>query len=131
MKSPARREATRPLTRLEIKAKDEHDAAVAEYASREMVTETRRKLAEAALRRAVKKQDADPDAIAADAISEEEPPPVRRRFMVNGPTPEKAQVSAALTPGIAIPAGGDSWRFRAGSSFARESPKCTSVNAMR
>jgi len=98
MKSPAMREATRPLTRLEIQAKAEYDLAATQYASHTRVAEARRKVAEAALRRAVKKQDADPDAIAADTISEEEPPPVRRRFVVNDPTPEKAQVILAENP---------------------------------
>ncbi len=66
MKSPPLKEATSPLVRLEVRAKEEYDAAVSEYAGRAMVAEARRKVAEAELRRAVKKRDADPDAIAGD-----------------------------------------------------------------
>ncbi len=98
MKSPPMKEATRPLTRLEIKAKEEYDLAAAEHANQAMVTEARRKVAEVDLRRAIRKGDADPAAIAADSIAEEEPKPVRRRFIVNDPTPEKAQVILAENP---------------------------------
>ena len=98
MKSPPLKEATRPLSRLEIRAKQEYDQAMAEYASRAIVTEARRKVAEQDLRRAVKKQDADPDAIAADMVDERQPEPIRRRFIVNDPTPEKAQVILAENP---------------------------------
>ena len=89
MKSPAMKEATQPLTRLEIKAKEEYDVATAEHASRAMVAAARRKVAETELRGAVKKGDANPDAIASDSIAEQEPEPVRRLFIVNDPTPEK------------------------------------------
>jgi hypothetical protein len=98
MKSPPMKEATNPLIRLECKAKDEYDTATAEYASRSMVAEARRKIANAKLRSAIQKGDADPDAIAADTIAEEEPQPIRRRFLVNDPTPEKLQVILAENP---------------------------------
>ena len=98
MKSPPLKEATCPVVRLEVKAKDEYEAAVSEYASHAMVAEARRKVAEAELRRAVKKHDADPDAIAADTLAEQEPEPVRRRFVLSDPTPEKAQVILSENP---------------------------------
>jgi hypothetical protein len=98
MKSPPMKEATRPLTRLEIQAKDEYEQALREHESRAMVAKARRKLAEQDLRRAIKKGDADPDKIAADTIGEQEPPPIRRRFILNDPTPEKAQVILAENP---------------------------------
>ena len=103
MKSPPMKEATRPLTRLEIQAKEEYERAAQEHASRQMVVEARRKLAEQELRRAIKKGDADPDAIAADTIAEEEPQPSRQRFLVNDPTPEKLQVILAENShGVAV-----------------------------
>lgn len=103
MKSPVMKEATRPLTRLEIRAKEDYERAAQEHASRTMVVEARRKLAEQELRRAVKEGNADPDAIAADTIAEEEPQPIRRRFLVNDPTPEKLQVILAENPyGVAV-----------------------------
>jgi len=98
MKSPPMKEATRPLARLEIGAKDEYEQALREHAGRAMVAEARRKLAEQDLRRALKKGDADPDAIAAETLAEHQPEPVRRRFILNDPTPEKAQVILAENP---------------------------------
>ncbi len=98
MKSPPMKEATRPLTRLETRAKEEYEQAAREHASRAMVLEARRKVAEQELHRAVKKGDADPDAIAADTVAEEQPEPIRRRFLVNDPTPEKLQVILAENP---------------------------------
>lgn len=98
MKSPAMKEATSPLVRLEVKAKQEYDAVMAEYESRAMVAETRRKVAEVELRNAIKKRDANPDTIAADMLAEYEAEPVRRRFILNDPTPEKTQVIMAENP---------------------------------
>lgn len=98
MKSPPMKEATSPLVRLEIQAKEEYDAAVAEYESHALVTEVRQKEAEKELRQAVKKRDANPDTIAADMLAEREAEPVRRRFILNDPTPEKTQVIMAENP---------------------------------
>ena len=103
MKSPAMREATRPLLRLEIGAKERYEEAMREYQTRALVVDARRRVAQKDIKQAVRKGDSNPDAIAGDVMAEAEAAPVRRRFIVNDPTPEKLQVIMAENPnGVAI-----------------------------
>ena len=102
MKSPAMKEATRPLTRLEIKAKERVRRCDSGTRKPAIGGGGPTKGCRNGVK-AVKKGDANPDAIASDSIAEQEPEPVRRRFIVNDPTPEKAQVIMAENPmGVAL-----------------------------
>jgi hypothetical protein len=98
MKSPPMKETTKPLARLEIRAAEEHSQAVREYESTSMVAEVRRKVTQAELAKAVKGRNDDAHKLASDSLEEEEAPPVRRRYIVNDPTPEKLQVILSENP---------------------------------
>ena len=74
-----------------------------EYQTRALVVDARRRVAQKEMELAVRKGDANPDAIADNVVAEAESPPVRRRFVVNDPTPEKLQVIMAENPnGVAL-----------------------------
>ena len=64
LKTPALREAMKPLKRLEIRAAEQYRQAMEEFAARAMVGTVRKKVAEEAIRQAIKSGDDNPDALA-------------------------------------------------------------------
>lgn len=98
LKSPALMEALAPLQRLEIRAKEEYEAALQDHefdlmAAKARKEAIRKRLAEAA------KGKKDTEAIRADYLAEEEPDePTRRRYIVNDPTVEAIGVRLNENP---------------------------------
>lgn len=88
MKTPAVTEALRPLRRLEIQAKQQFEAAKAEFAAQELVDEQRAKIAKQQIRTALESDQGDPLAEARRAFSSTTEP-VRRRYIANDSTVEK------------------------------------------
>ena len=91
MKSPALTEVLKPLKRLEVEAKEDHERAVSDFATAKMVDGIRRKEHEKAIAKAVR-DGGDPHAVAAELIVEDAEGPVRKRFIVNDSTVEKLGV---------------------------------------
>lgn len=88
MKTPAIQEPLRILNRMEIQAKAAHDAAVSEFAARQLVDEQRRQVARGDVRAALKSGE-DALAIAMTGLGECARPPARRRYLLNDATIEK------------------------------------------
>ena len=89
MKTPAIQEPLKPLKRLEIEAKEKFDAEMKEHEARQLVADQRKQLAKTAIKKALAGEDGDPLAVARDAMQDDTPPPVRRRYLVNDSTVEK------------------------------------------
>jgi putative DNA primase/helicase len=98
MKSPAVKEIAKPITRLEIAEAETHKEAETDHKKRAMVAEARKKAAQKKIEDAVKKGADDALRLAGDAVDEEEAPPMRRRYIVSDPTPEKLQVILQENP---------------------------------
>ena len=88
MKTPATQEPLRPLTRLEIEAKQSFDVAIKEHEAEALVAKVRRKEAEVAIKTALKKGE-DASAVASRALTDKPAHPIRRRYLVNDSTVEK------------------------------------------
>ncbi len=88
MKSPALAEVLKPLKRLEVEAKEDHERAVQDYATTSMVDEIRRKEHTKAIAKAVR-EGRDAHAVANELIAGDAKEPVRRRFILNDSTVEK------------------------------------------
>jgi putative DNA primase/helicase len=89
MKTPAIQEPLTPLKRLEIEAKEKFDAEMKEHEARQLVADQRKRLATTAIKKALTSEEGDPLASARDALKDDAPPPVRRRYLVNDSTVEK------------------------------------------
>jgi putative DNA primase/helicase len=89
MKTPAIQEPLKPLRRLEIEAKEKFDAEMKEHEVRQLVADQRKQLAKTAIKKALTSEDGDPLATAREALQDDTPPPVRRRYLVNDSTVEK------------------------------------------
>ena len=88
LKTPALQEPLLPLRQLEAEAQAEYKRELTEYEAQELVAEQQKKEAQGRIRAALKK-NGDALGHARDAISASQPPPVRRRYIVNDPTVEK------------------------------------------
>ena len=90
LKTPALQEACRPLIRLEMAAKDEFKRAQAEYEAQQRIDKQQKKLQDDKIAKDLK-SNRDPKGILHDllAAGDEDPPPVRRRYVVNDSTIEK------------------------------------------
>ena len=88
LKTPALREALKPLVRLEVEAKKVYDRRVAQFLVDEDVATATKKEAKQAMAAAIREGD-DPTAIAKKLHRDEPTPPVRRRYLTNDPTVEK------------------------------------------
>jgi putative DNA primase/helicase len=90
LKTPALQEACRPLTRLEIAAKEEFEHAGEEHEARQRIAKQERKLRDERIAKDLKAAR-DPEGILRDllAAGTEEKPPARRRYLVNDSTIEK------------------------------------------
>lgn len=89
LKTPALREVLKPITRLEVQAKNQHDADKASAEADKAVADARRKVNESKIREAIKKQSGDPYEIARLSASANPAAPTRRRYMANDSTVEK------------------------------------------
>jgi putative DNA primase/helicase len=89
MKTPAIEEPLRPLKRLEIEAKLEFEAALADCAVQELVAEQRKRASKSDITKALREGGGDPLEIARQALTAGPAKPVRRRYMVNDSTVEK------------------------------------------
>ena len=88
LKTPALQESLRPLNRLEVKAKEEFDAAMRVFEADKLVHEARQKQMKDDLRKAVR-TGSDPYLIAQSSTTDDDPAPTRRRYRTNDPTMEK------------------------------------------
>ncbi|MCH7872128.1 MAG: DUF3987 domain-containing protein [Planctomycetes bacterium] len=88
LKTPALREALKPLVRLEIEAKQAHDGNVAQFKVAEAVATATKKNAQKAIANAAENGD-DPQTLAAELLGNEPHAPIRRRYLTNDPTVEK------------------------------------------
>jgi len=89
MKTPAIGEAKRMLDRLEIEAKEVHEAEMMEYEARQKVAKVAGKEADRRIAKAIKNKD-DAHLIALDAVKGgTEEPPGRIRYLTNDTTVEK------------------------------------------
>ena len=86
LKSPALQEAMKPLARLEVKAKNQHEFAQADADANKAVR--MRKVNDAKIREAIKK-GGDPYEIARLGLSATDETPTRRRYLVNDSSVEK------------------------------------------
>ncbi|MGB2985217.1 MAG: DUF3987 domain-containing protein [Phycisphaerae bacterium] len=89
MKTPAIQEPLKPLKRLEIEAKRRFDTEMQEFEVHQLVADQRKQLAKSAIKKALTNEDGDPYAAARDAMRDDTPPPVRKRYLVNDSTVEK------------------------------------------
>ncbi len=89
LKSPAQQEAMKPLARLEMEAKNQHELAKADAEADKAVADARRKVNEARLREVIKKGGADPYEIARLSAGDNPSAPTRRRYLVNDSSVEK------------------------------------------
>lgn len=98
MKSPAMKQALAPLERLERRATDRYNLECEQHRLEEQVNKLR---AEAATKdaRSMLKANRNADVSAVLGGQDETPPPVRRRYIVNGPTWEKLHELMAVNEG--------------------------------
>jgi putative DNA primase/helicase len=90
MKTPALQESIKPIKRLEIKAKEDHEAAVIAFNKLRLVGEQQEKIQKEKIKKAIKDgAQADAKAMAEKLVGEDVPKPVRRRYMTNDCTTEK------------------------------------------
>lgn len=89
LKSPALQEAMKPLARLEVEAKSQHELAKADAEATQAVADARRKVNEGRLRDVIKKGTGDPYEIARLAASDSQDAPTRRRYLANDSSVEK------------------------------------------
>jgi DNA primase len=94
LKSPAINEALKPLHRLEIKAREAHDAEAAEYDKEHRVWKLRRDAAEQRAKAALKKT---PSAVVEFDVREPEEP-IERRYVTNDTSYEKLGELLAQNP---------------------------------
>lgn len=88
LKTPALQEVLKPLNRLEIIAKNQHEAAKADADAERAVADARRKVGESQIRDAIKK-GGDPYEIAKLSASSNPETPTRKRYLANDATIEK------------------------------------------
>jgi Protein of unknown function (DUF3987) len=90
MKTPALQEACRPLTLLEIEAQKNHAAELKEHDAQQQIAKAQKKIREEKIAKDLR-QNRDPKGILHDLLAEglEEPPPARRRYIVNDTSIEK------------------------------------------
>jgi len=88
LKTPALQESLRPLNRLEVKAKEEFDAAMRDFEAEKLVHEAKQKHTKDRLRKALRSGE-DPFMIAQESTTDDDPVPTRRRYRTNDPTMEK------------------------------------------
>lgn len=98
MKSPAMRAALRPLEAFEATAAEAHNELLAQHRAEAIIAKLRAEAASAEARKRLRKDNAA-DVAALVAAADDAPEPVRRRYVVNGPTWEKLHVILAENPG--------------------------------
>lgn len=89
LKTPALQETKRPLERLEVEAKNQHELAKADAEANKAVADARRKVNDVRIREAIKKGNADPYEIARLSTGSDDAAPARRRYLVNDSSVEK------------------------------------------
>ena len=89
MKTPAIVEPIKPLKRLEIEAKRAFLAATKEHAALALVLAANRKHREKEIDKLVSKDSSGALALAQSLVQDDEPAPLRRRYIVNDSTVEK------------------------------------------
>ena len=89
MKTPALQATLKPLKRLEVKGEQDFEDLVREQAAAQALAEAKKSGAKKQIQAAVDRGDPDAEALARELLSGAEPPPVRRRYLVNDPTVEK------------------------------------------
>ena len=87
LKTPAVQEPMKALDRLEAEARRQFEAEAKDHEATSLVAEERKKRKRQEIQKALK-EDRDPKAAAMEAV-EEEPEPVRRRYVCNDTTVEK------------------------------------------
>lgn len=88
LKTPAILEPLRPLQALEAAAGEAYQAALTDWKARQLVAKELEKVVGGKIREALK-EGHDATHIAEELVGDEEPPPVRRRYLVNDSTVEK------------------------------------------
>jgi len=90
MKSPALKETTRPLERLEAAARREYEAGLRDWEAHQLVFDATRKVGADKVRKAIRTGKGDAAALARQALGEDDDPaPVRRRYLTQDATVEK------------------------------------------
>jgi hypothetical protein len=88
MKSPALAEVLKPIKRLEVEAKEEHDRGMSDYATARMVDEIRQREHAKKIAKTLR-EGGDAHSVAEELIASETQKPVRRRYIINDSTVEK------------------------------------------
>jgi putative DNA primase/helicase len=97
LKSPAMKEVSKFLSRLEVEAKQEYAKSLAEYEAGALVAEATKKVRKEELKKAVK-DGGDAQAIADGMANGSDGAPTRRRYVVNDTTVEKLGVILSENP---------------------------------
>ncbi len=102
LKSPSLQEPLRPLRRLEIRARDEYDIAVAQHQASQVIRDAERGETKKKIAKAIR-EGKDPGLIAASLRSGEDAAPVRRRYITHDSTVEKlGELLSANPRGILV-----------------------------
>ncbi len=88
LKSPSMVDPLRPVHKLELDGRNDHDRAVQEYEAQKLIAEAEKKHHQEEIKKAVK-QGKDASEHAAAAVAAEDVAPARRRYIVNDTTVEK------------------------------------------
>ncbi len=88
LKSPALQESMKPLFRLEVEAKNQHELAKADAEATQAVADARRKVNDAKIKEAIRK-GGDPYEVARLAMGDTQDAPTRRRYLANDASVEK------------------------------------------
>lgn len=99
LKTPTLEAATDPLRRLEIEAREQHEAAMRAYEASLLVAEEQKKRARDAIRKALQTSPELARGVAEQQLAElQQTPPTRRRFIVCDATVEKLGALLAENP---------------------------------